>query len=64
RHKIKGLKQKLERMLQNPTDHLYVPQGLAEAIIDVCTLINTDTSVYLKNGEINKAQLLCITLLL
>ncbi|MEE1185831.1 MAG: hypothetical protein UHN02_00395, partial [Acutalibacteraceae bacterium] len=56
RHKIKGLKQKLERMLQNPTDHLYVPQGLAEAIIDVCTLINTDTSIYLKNGEINKAQ--------
>ena len=64
RHRIKGLKQKLEHMLQNPTDRQYIPFGLAEAIIDVCSLINTDTSLYLKNGEINKAQLLCITLLL
>ena len=55
--KIKGLKLKFERMLQRPTDRQYVPFGLAEAIIDVCTLIDTDTPLYRANGELNKAQL-------
>lgn len=57
RHKVRALKQKFEGMLQRPTDRQYIPQGLAEAIIDVCTLVNTDTSMYLSNGNINKAQL-------
>ena len=56
RAKIKNFKQKMQSMLFNPTDNQYVPQGLAEAIIEVCTLINTDTSLYKKDGSINKAQ--------
>ena len=56
RAKIKNFKSKMEAMLHRPTDRQYVPMGLANAIIDVCELINTDTDLYKKNGSINKAQ--------
>ncbi len=56
RTKIKNFKKKLESMLQHPTDRQYVPMGLANAMIEVCELINTDTSLYHKDGSINKAQ--------
>lgn len=56
RTKIKNFKNKMEGMLQHPTDRQYVPQGLAEAMVAVCELINTDTPLYHKDGSINKAQ--------
>ena len=56
RNKIKAFKAKLESNLLNPTDRGYVPFGLAQAIIDVCSLIDTDTDLYKKDGNINKSQ--------
>lgn len=56
RDKIKKFKAKLERSLLNPTDRVYVPINLANAMIGVCDLIDTDTPLYKANGTINKAQ--------
>lgn len=56
RNKIKAFKAKLESNLLTPTDRGYVPFGLAQAMIDVCSLIDTDTDLYKSDGNINKAQ--------
>lgn len=56
RHKIKDYKAKLERTLLNPTDRQFVPVDLIKAMVDVCDLIDTDTSLYKADGELNKAQ--------
>lgn len=59
RTKIKNLKQRLETSLLNASDKTYVPANLVQAIVDVCGLINTDSSpTYKRNGEIlpSKAQ--------
>lgn len=56
RNKIKSFKAKLESNLLTPTDRGYVPFGLAQAIIDVCSLIDTDTELYKSDGNINKSQ--------
>lgn len=56
RNKIKAFKAKLESNLLTPTDRGYVPFGLAQAMIDVCSLIDTDTDLYKSDGNINKSQ--------
>lgn len=56
RHKIKDFRAKLERTLLKPTDRQYVPIDLIKAMVEVCELIDTDTSLYKAYGEINKAQ--------
>ncbi len=56
RNKIKAFKQKLEQNLLRPTERQYVPAGLAQAMIDVFDLIDTDTELYKADGTINKAQ--------
>ena len=56
RNKIKSFKAKLESNLLTPTDRGYVPFGLAQAMIDVCSLIDTDTDLIKKDGNINKSQ--------
>lgn len=56
RGKIKAFKDKLQNALQHPTDRQYIPGALAQAIIDVCELIDTDTELYRDDGSINKAQ--------
>ncbi len=56
RTKIKKFKESLERSLQRPTDNVYVPAGLVQSIIDVCSLIDTDTDLYKADGSLNKAQ--------
>lgn len=56
RTKIKAFKQKLEQNLLRPTERQYVPAGLAQAMIDVFDLIDTDTELYKADGTINKAQ--------
>ena len=56
REKIKAFKDKLQKALQHPTDRQYIPGALAQAIIDVCELIDTDTELYKADGSINKAQ--------
>ena len=56
RDKIKNFKQKLESALQHPTDKQYVPVNLVQAMVDVCSLIDTDTALYKEDGSINKAQ--------
>ena len=54
--KIKNFKKKLERTLLRPTDRQYVPIDLIKAMVEVCELIDTDTSLYKADGSINKAQ--------
>ena len=54
--KIKAFKEKLQRTLRHPTDRKYIPGALAQAMIDVCELIDTDTELYKADGSINKAQ--------
>lgn len=56
RGNIKAFKDKLQNALQHPTDRQYIPGALAQAIIDVCELIDTDTELYRDDGSINKAQ--------
>ena len=56
RNKIKSFKQKLEQNLLRPTERQYVPAGLAQAMVDVLDLIDTDTELYKADGTINKAQ--------
>lgn len=56
RNKIRSFKENLEGTLLNPTDRRYVPFGLAQAVVDVCNLIDTDTDLYKKDGSINKSQ--------
>ena len=56
RHKIRKFKENMERKLLHPTDRQYVPADLVKAMVDVCDLINTDTSLYKADGSINKAQ--------
>ncbi len=56
RNRIKRIKNDLEGMIRHPTDQKYIPIDLAEAMIDVCNLINTDTELYHKDGSLNKAQ--------
>jgi hypothetical protein len=56
KNKIKSFKEKLQGMLLHPTDRRYVPAGLAQAMIDVCEIIDTDTSLYKADGSLNKAQ--------
>ena len=56
RDKIKSLKTKMEEDLQKPTERRYVPARLVGAIVDVCGLINTDTPLIKKNGEVSRAQ--------
>ena len=56
RNKIRSFKEKLEGTLLNPTDKRYVPFGLAQAVVDVCSLIDTDTDLYKSDGTINKTQ--------
>lgn len=56
REKIKEFKDKLQKTLKHPTDRKYIPGALAQAMIDVCELIDTDTELYKDDGTINKAQ--------
>lgn len=56
RHKIRTFKDKLVKSLEHPTDRVYIPAGLINAMVDVCNLIDTDTDLYKKDGSINKAQ--------
>ena len=56
KNKIKAFKEKLQRTLRHPTDRKYIPGALAQAMIDVCELIDTDTELYKADGSINKAQ--------
>lgn len=56
RHKIKDFKTRLEGMLNHPTERNYVPGELAKAMIDVCSLIDTDTDLYKNDGSRNMAQ--------
>ena len=54
--KIKNFKKRLESMLLRPTDRQYIPIDLINAMVDVCTLIDTDTDLIKADGSINKAQ--------
>lgn len=56
RSKIKKFKTKLENIMLNPTERVYVPAGLYSAMMDVCDLIDTNTELYKADGSINKAQ--------
>ncbi len=56
KNKIKAFKEKLQKTLRHPTDRKYIPGALAQAMIDVCELIDTDTELYKADGSINKAQ--------
>ena len=56
RKKIKEFKDKLQKTLLHPTEKKYIPGALAQAMIDVCELINTDTDAYKADGSVNKAQ--------
>lgn len=56
RGKIKRLKERMESSLLNPTDNNYIPVGLVGAMVDVCSIIDTDTPLYKKDGSLNKAQ--------
>ena len=56
RRKIKAFKGKLEKSLLNPTDRVYVPVDLVNAMVDVCSLIDIDTDLYHADGSVNKAQ--------
>lgn len=56
REKIKTFKDKLQNTLKHPTDRVYIPGALAQAMIDVCELIDTDTELYKADGTVNKAQ--------
>lgn len=56
RGKIKSFKDKLQKTLQRPTDRKYIPGALAQAMIDVCELIDTDTELYKADGSVNKTQ--------
>jgi hypothetical protein len=56
RDKIKEFKDKLQNTLEHPTDRKYIPGALAQAMIDVCALIDTDTELYKADGTVNKAQ--------
>lgn len=56
RNKIRDFKAKLQRNLQHPTDRVYIPAGLASAIVDICNLIDTDKPLIKADGTPNKAQ--------
>ena len=56
REKIRAFKDKLQNTLKHPTDHKYIPSALAQAMIDVCELIDTDTELYNADGTVNKAR--------
>ena len=56
RHKIRKFKEQMQRSLEHPTDRVYIPAKLAQAIIDICDLINTDTSLYKADGSLNMSQ--------
>lgn len=56
RNKIRSFKDKLQKTLKHPTDRVYIPGALAQAMIDVCELIDTDTELYKADGTVNKAQ--------
>lgn len=56
REKIKHFKETLENSLLHPTENKYIPQKLVKAMIAICELIDTDTSLYKADGSINKAQ--------
>ncbi len=56
RKKIKAFKDKHQQTLQHPTERKYIPGALAQAMIDVCELINIDTELYKADGSVNKAQ--------
>ena len=56
RAKIKKLKQKFQSIIEHPTDRQYIPVDLMSAMIDVCDLIDTSSSLYKTDGSINKAQ--------
>ena len=56
RRKIRNFKKKLEGKLLRPTDRQYVPVDLINAMVEVCSLIDTDTNLYNPDGSINKSQ--------
>ena len=56
RHKIREFKKQMQSNLEHPTDRVYIPASLAQAIIDICDLINTDTPLYKADGSLNKSQ--------
>ena len=56
RHKIREFKKQMQSNLEHPTDRVYIPASLAQAIIDICDLINTDTPLYKADGSLNMAQ--------
>ena len=56
REKIKKIKAEIERELQRPTDMAYIPTPLGRAMIEVCSLIDTDTPLIKKDGTVNRAQ--------
>lgn len=56
REKIKKIKAEIERELQRPTDRAYIPTPLGRAMIEVCSLIDTDTPLIKKDGTVNRAQ--------
>ena len=56
RYKIQNFKKKMESKLLKPTDRQYVPVDLIGAMIEVCNLIDTDTSLYKADGSLNKSQ--------
>lgn len=56
RTKIKNFKKKMETRLLRPTDRQFVPIDLINAMVEVCSIIDTDTDLYKADGSINKAQ--------
>ena len=56
RGKIRKFKEEMQRELEHPTDRVYIPAKLAQAIIDLCDLINTDTPLYKADGSLNMSQ--------
>ena len=56
RGKIKKFKEQMQHSLEHPTDRVYIPAKLAQAIIDICDLINTDTPLYKADGSLNMSQ--------
>lgn len=56
RHKIRNFKEKMQTALLRPTDNQYVPVSLINAMVDLCSLIDTDTELYKADGSVNQAQ--------
>ena len=50
RRKIANIKKRLDTKLLNPTETSYVPQGLVNAVAEICDIMN-DADYYKANGE-------------